>query len=36
MCAMAQNTSEHQESAELRRIRLMRTSQNSYSTHFGE
>src|SRR5215203_4202565 len=44
ICAMAQNTSEHQESAELRRTPCVRTSenpqrrssQNSYSTHSGE
>src|SRR5215208_3978895 len=36
MCAMAQNTSEHQESAELRRTPCARTSENTYSTHFGE
>src|SRR5215212_7399375 len=36
MCAMAQNTTEHQGSAELRRTPCMRTSQNAHSTHLGE
>src|SRR5215213_4607553 len=36
MCAMAQNTSEHQESAELRRTPCVRTSENSVCANFGE
>jgi hypothetical protein len=34
MCAMAQNTSEHQGSSELPRIPKRRSSQNSSSTTF--
>ena len=36
MCAMAQNTSEHQESAELRRTPCVRTSENAQNANFAE
>src|SRR5215211_4049861 len=35
MCAMAQNTSEHQESAELRRTPCVRTSENPQNANFA-